>query len=217
MKLYKCLFVDWHLTLSTSVFWGQFNDPQHPHYPLFAFMQSALFGRAGLNTWLLPWMRGDLTSEEVIAGVCRGTDVDPAFALQELQASCQQMRLVSDAVPDSVARLQAKGMKVVIATDNMDTFHRWTVPSLRLRMLFDDILSSFELRALKGDADRDGRSRFFTDYLQAHAIGRGESLLLDDGDEAFGNIIRQFGIEYHHIEPATGLPAALQALAASLP
>ena len=217
MKPYKCLFVDWYLTLSSSVFWEQFSDPKHQHYPLFAFMQSALFEPAGLKPWLLPWMRGQFTSEEVVAGVCRGADFDPAFALQALQTSCQQMCLISDAVPHYIASLRAQGLKVVIATDNMDTFHRWTVPGLRLRRMFDAILSSYELRALKEDADQHGRSRFFADYLQAHAIDQGESLLLDDGDEAFGGIIRQFGIEYQHIEPGKGLLPALQALAASFP
>lgn len=217
MKTYTCLFVDWHLTLSTSVFWGQFSDPQHPQHALFALMQSRLFVPSGESRWLLPWMRGALTCEEVLADVCRGTDVDLPFALRALQESCSQMRLVSEAIPHAVAALRARGLRVVIATDNMDTFQRWTVPSLGLGALFDDILCSFDLRALKEDVDQDGRSRFFADYLQRQRIGWGESLLLDDGDEAFGAVIRRFGIEYSHIEPGKGLMPALQALAASPP
>ncbi|HEY7349599.1 MAG TPA: HAD family hydrolase [Ktedonobacterales bacterium] len=217
MKPYKCLFVDWHLTLSNALFWEQFSDPTHPQHPLFAFMQSTLFAPAGVKTWVLPWMRGEFTSEEVLAEVCRGTAFDSTFALRALQSSCQQMRLVSEAIPRYVAGLQAKGLQVVIATDNMDTFHRWTVPSLRLRALFDDILCSFEQQALKIDADQRGQSRFFADYLCAHHLGWGESLLLDDGDEDYGSIIRQFGIEYQAIEPGKGLVPALQGLLASFP
>jgi hypothetical protein len=214
-KPYKCLFVDWHLTLSTSVFWEQFSDPAHPQHRLLAFMQAALFTPMGVETWVIPWMRGVFTSEEVMVGVCRGTDFDPDFALQALQSSCQQMRLVSEAIPRCIRDLQAKGLRVVIATDNMDTFHRWTVPGLRLPALFDDILSSWQLRALKEDRRQDGQSLFFADYLQAHQIGWGESLLLDDGDEAFGNTIRQFGIDFQHIEPGKGLVPALQGIVAS--
>jgi hypothetical protein len=214
-KPYKCLFVDWHLTLSTSVFWEQFSNPGHPQHPFFAFMQSALFAPIGVETWVIPWMRGVFTSEEVIVGVCRGTDIDAAFALQALRSSCQQMRLVSEEIPRCIRDLQAKGLRVVIATDNMDTFHRWTVPGLRLRALFDDVLSSWRLRALKEDRGQDGQSRFFAHYLQAHQIGWGESLLLDDGDEAFGSIIRQFGIDFQHIEPGKGLVPALQGISAS--
>ena len=82
--------------------------------------------------------------------------------------------------------------------------------------MFDAILSSYELRALKEDKDQAGQSLFFSNYLQEHSIGPGESLLLDDGDDTFGNIIRQFGIDYQHIEPGRGLVPALQTLIASL-
>ena len=210
MKAYKCLFVDWHLTLSNSVFWEHLSNPTYPHYPIFDYMQAALFQSSAPGRWLLPWLRGALTSEEVIANVCQGTAFDQALVLAELIVSCQQMRLASEAIPALLSRLRAKGLKVVIATDNMDTFQRWTVPSLRLYELVDDILSSFELQALKMDTDEHGQSRFFADYLHSHAVGWGESLLLDDGGDEYGNVIRQFGIDYQHIEPGRGLVPALE-------
>ena len=216
MTPYKCLFVDWHLTLSVSVFWEEFRNQEHPQHRLFAFMQSALFTPSGMQRWLRPWMRGAFTSEDVMVGICRGTAFDPDFALQALQSSCQQMRLVSEAIPHCVRDLQAKGLRVVIATDNMDTFHRWTVPSLQLDALFDDILNSWRLGALKEERGQDGQSLFFARYLQAHQIGRGESLLLDDGDEQFGTIMRQLGIDFQHIEPGKGLLPALQEIRTSL-
>jgi hypothetical protein len=104
---------------------------------------------------------------------------------------------------------------VVIATDNMDTFHRWTVPGLRLHTLFDDVLNSWQLRALKEDVGQDGRSLFFANYLRAHGIGRGESLLLDDCDERSAKTIRQYGVDCQHIEPGKGLAPALRELLAS--
>lgn len=216
MKPYKCLFIDWHQTLSVSVFWEHLRDQEHPQHHLFTFMQSALFTPSGVQMWLRPWMRGAFTCEEVIVGICRGTEIDPVFALHALRSSCQQMRLVSEAIPHCIRDLQAKGLRVVIATDNMDTFHRWTVPSLHVDALFDDILSSWRLGALKEERGQDGQSLFFARYLLAHQIGRGESLLLDDGDEQFGTIMRQFGIDYHHIEPGKGLLPALQEIRTSL-
>lgn len=188
----------------------------HPHYPIFDYMQAALFQPSAPGRWLLPWLRGQFTSEDVIADICQGTDFDSALVLQELIVSCQRMQLVAETIPAYVANLRAKGIRAVIATDNVDTFHRWTVPSLRLYDMFDAILSSYELQALKEDKDQAGQSLFFSSYLQEHHIGPGESLLLDDGDEQFGNIIRQFGIDYQHIEPGRGLVPALQTLIASL-
>lgn len=160
-------------------------------------------------------MRGQLTSEEVVAYVCRGSNLDPDLVLQELAFSCQQMRLVSEEIPTYVASLQAQGLQVVIATDTMDTFPRWTVPSLGLRMVLDDILCSSELKALKEDTGQEGQSLFFDEYLQVHQIGWGEGLLLDDGDEDFGAIVRQFGIDYQHVAPGSGLVPALQGLLTS--
>jgi hypothetical protein len=215
MKRYKCLFIDWHLTLSNSIFWEHLSGPTHPHYSIFDTMQRMLFRPSAPGRCLLPWMRGQLTSEEVVACVCRGSDLDPDAVLQELAISCQQMRLVSEEIPDYVASLQAQGFRVVIATDNMDTFPRWTVPSLGLRAVFDDILCSSELKALKEDTSQDGHSLFFDRYLQVHQIGWGESVLLDDGDKDFGAIVRQFGIDYQHITPGSGLVPALQTLLAS--
>ena len=216
MQRYKCLFVDWHLTLSTSIFWEHLSSPVHPQHALFDYMQNMLFQPSAPGKWLLPWLRGQLTSEEVIADICQNTDFDAALVLQELVVSCQRMSLVAETIPASIASLRAKGMRVVIATDNVDTFHRWTAPSLRLYDIFDDILNSHQLQALKEDRDQAGQSLFFKNYLQAQQIGPGESLLLDDGDENFGNIIRQFGIDFQHIEPGRGLVPALQTLLASV-
>ena len=216
MQRYKCLFVDWHLTLSKSIFWEHLSDPAHPHHSIFDYMQNALFRPSAPGRWLLPWLRGQLTSEEVIASICQGTDFDAAFVLEELIVSCRRMSLVAQTIPASITSLRARGIRVVIATDNVDTFHRWTVPSLGLQEIFDGILSSYQLQAIKEDTDQAGQSLFFSSYLQAHHIGPGESLLLDDGDENFGNIIRQFGIDYRHIEPGRGLVPALQTMIASL-
>lgn len=161
-------------------------------------------------------MRGVLTSEEVVDVVCQKTQLNPSSVLSELMLSCRQMQFVSPAIPQYISDLRAKGVTIVVATDNMDTFVRWTVPSLRLEMVFDDILCSSEVQGLKSDVDEAGRSVFFANYLHDHHIGRGESLLLDDGEEHFGNIIRQFGIEYQHVEPKVGLVPALQAVLKSL-
>jgi len=165
---------------------------------------------------LEPWMRGYLTSEEVINVICQNTGLDFGTVLHELMLSCQQMNFVSQEIPAYVSSIRAKGIKVVVATDNMDTFVRWTVPSLQLRDMFDDILCSSEVKGLKSDIDEDGKSMFFANYLHDHHIEGGESLLLDDGEEEFGNIIRRFGIAYQHIEPEMGLVPALQTVITSL-
>jgi phosphoserine phosphatase len=162
------------------------------------------------------WMRGELTSEEIIAPICQECGLDPQEVLHELMVSCQQMQFVSAEIPDLVAHIRRRGVKVVIATDNMDTFSRWTVPEMRLLEMFDGVLNSYDLKGLKYDRNEQGGSIFFDDFLQANGIKAGESLLIDDGNEQYGAIIQQFGVDYRRIEPGVGLLPALQEIVASL-
>ncbi|GHO68388.1 hypothetical protein KSC_072800 [Ktedonobacter sp. SOSP1-52] len=213
MKHLKCLFLDWHNTLSTSLFWGHLSDPSHISHQMMGLITSYLFQSSGrVSTILEPWMRGELTSEDIVHILCQEQKLDPGIVLHELMVSCQRMQFVSQEVPHYVSNLRAKGIQVVIATDNMDTFQRWTVPNLQLDTLFDAILCSSDLRSLKADRNHDGSSLFFAEYLRKHHVEHGESLLLDDGDEEFGQVIRRFGIHYQQIAPGVGLVPALQTL-----
>lgn len=99
---------------------------------------------------------------------------------------------------------------MVVATDNMDTFTRWTVPALGLYDMFDDILCSHEIGCLKKDMIGD-RSRFFGPYLAKHDIGIGESVLIDDS-KTLGKIIGRTGIHYRRIDCTHDLAEALRAL-----
>jgi len=67
----------------------------------------------------------------------------------------------------------------VIATDNMDTFERFTVPSMRLKDIFDDFLISHSLRVLKGDV-QENSIPFFDGYLNKNNLIYMETVLLDD-------------------------------------
>jgi FMN phosphatase YigB (HAD superfamily) len=201
---YRWIFIDWHGTLSTSLFWG--------HRPELAPLSALLFSPEGKHCGLIePWVRGALTSEEVVQLVAHDANVAYDIALNELITSCQGMVLVASEVLNLVASLREQGTKVVIATDNMDTFCRWTAPSLGLDQHFDDILCSAELRALKWEADATGSSPFFGQLLAREGIGPGESILLDD-NAAIEAHIRAFGIDFHQITPDSGLVKALRDL-----
>jgi FMN phosphatase YigB (HAD superfamily) len=80
---------------------------------------------------------------------------------------------------DTVRAIRRSGVLVALATDNMDTFTRWTVPALGLGTLFDAILDSASLGTLKDDLT-DGQSRFFGPWLSANGIAPAEAVLVDD-------------------------------------
>jgi hypothetical protein len=65
----------------------------------------------------------------------------------------------------------------------MDAFARWTVPALHLGAIFDAILDSASLGALKGDV-ADGQSLLFGPWLSDQRIAPCEAVLVDDSPPA---------------------------------
>ncbi len=108
-----------------------------------------------------------------------------------------------------INQLRATGTKVVLATDNMDSFVRWTIPALGLTNYFDDILDSFSLKALKRDFDEQGNSRFFSGYLSKNNLLPTDCVLIDDSPDIDNNLTT-WGITYRQIDPIVGLEQELK-------
>lgn len=105
-------------------------------------------------------MRGEQTSEQIVHQIAKVADLNKEELISEFIESCKSMKLVSDRIFEITKQLQSQGVKVVVATDNMDSFTRWTIPALKLETMFDNILNSYDLGVLKGDFDDKGESLF---------------------------------------------------------
>jgi FMN phosphatase YigB (HAD superfamily) len=160
-------------------------------------------------------MKGDYTFEQNIEMLAEELQFDEGTHFQELVKSCQRLRFVSPEVPELVRSLCTNGTIVVIATDNMDNFSRWTVPAMGLADIFDEILNSHDLGGLKRDKEEDGRSVFFSDFLQRRDVLPSECLLIDDGGHN-GPVVRGFGIRFCQIERGIGLVPELKRILANL-
>ncbi|HSX30938.1 MAG TPA: hypothetical protein VLE99_03410 [Candidatus Saccharimonadales bacterium] len=205
MKQPEVLFVDWDGTLSRSKFW-EGCDPSVLAPNALDQFKTYLF--KGSPDFVRLWMRGDYTSRHVVGMLATQFSLDPTALHNELKASCQRMRFVDDDLPDKITRIRGQGTKVVIATDNMDTFTKWTAPALDLNSLVDGILSSYHLRALK--ADMHGlHSPFFSDYLSTQSIDPTQAVLLDDGPH--NAVVTSLGMQFVHITPDRPIGAALDA------
>jgi FMN phosphatase YigB (HAD superfamily) len=200
---YKTVFLDWFGTVCTSLFWSHWaEDPERrEHAPR---LQDALWADGG--EVIESWMRGQMTAEEAVAVLATRVDLDPDELLRELQVSCEEMRL-APGVEEAVSALQARGVKVVLATDNMDTFQRWTLTKLELE--FDGVLDSSALGALKADVDEQGQTRFFAAALKRWP---GPWLLVDDRAEAC--VVEQFGIDLAVVSDPADTVRLLRSLAA---
>jgi FMN phosphatase YigB (HAD superfamily) len=127
--------------------------------------------------------------------------------MTELQYSCENMNFIEDNVMTLIQQIRNKGMAVVIATDNMDTFSRWTAPALKLDKLFDDILLSVDRGALKTDTDADGTSAFFNHFFLSTGIKPKESLLIDDSRN--NKAVERFGMNFQHVSNSEPLSTHL--------
>lgn len=166
----KVVFVDWHKTLSTSQFWQHSEDSRLKPEQLQA-VDRYVFSSPSLSRL---WMMGQLSAESVCHVAAKHLNGSSDDILHDLISSCQRMELCDPTVVEVIQALRERGVKTVIATDNMDTFTRWTVPALRLDEVFDEVLNSADVRMMKK------YPRFFRDWLESHGVEPSEAILLDD-------------------------------------
>ncbi|HTE58051.1 MAG TPA: hypothetical protein VK694_04870 [Verrucomicrobiae bacterium] len=202
---YDTLFIDWDGTLSQSRLWGHWkDDPKRADD--YQSIQECVFQSSDPDDTFQRWMLGKLTTEQALAVAAAKTGIDYAQLLEHMRHSCQNMSFIDERLPHLLRAVQERGVRIVIATDNMDCFTRWTVPALRVNTFSDDILSSHLVGAFKRETATDGSSLFFGDYLRRHTMQPGQVALLDDG--AKNEAVAAFGIDFIHVsleQPATTL------------
>ena len=177
ISLPKVIFIDWNKTLSHSLFWSHMIKKNHPYKRYHNKIVQFLFveNKELINSW----MRGQYTSEDISGKISKAIKLDKEVILQELALSCKNMSFISPKIPALIKSIQQKGIKVTIATDNMDTFRRYTIPGMNLVNIFDDFLVSCDLKCLKGDFKKE-KLLFFDNYLQENNLFYSEVVLLDD-------------------------------------
>lgn len=173
----KVLFVDWHKTLCSLPL---FHELQDGNEELFDKLDRRLFEDMPIALFI-EWMRGKFTKSDVV-NLLAGEDLSIEFVHRILKSSCEKMFFDREEFWPLIAKVRKGGRKVVIATDNIDTFCEYTVPALRLDQYFDDIICSFNIKCLKKDV-KNGKMLFFEDYLQKNSVGYDEAILLDDSIE----------------------------------
>ena len=177
----KVVFIDWNKTLCHSLFWSSLqysNNEYHNTIITWLFKKN--------NHIVEAWMRGIFSSEEICQLISLENDLNEKTVFDSLVKSCTEMSIVDeDVITDLIRRIKKKGIMVVIATDNMDTFKRFTLPSLTLTSLFDDILTSNELKFFKYESTNH-TIPFFSKYLKSNNLSYSDAILLDDSEDKSG-------------------------------
>jgi hypothetical protein len=194
----KVIFIDWNKTLSDSHFWRHFPEAETVMF---------LANRELLN----PWMRGELSSEKICQTIAEETTFSESDIFNDLKESCAVMEFVDPEIPELIKKIRARGIKVVLATDNMDCFSRFTVPALKLKELFDDVLVSCDTKILKVEV-RESCIPFFKKFLTENNLKYSDTVLLDDSDW-FAEAYEALGLPVTVIENKEKLLAVLRGYA----
>lgn len=194
---YEAVFIDWHGTLSNSGFWERWrDDPKQAEK--YAKIQHALFQTATGKDTLKYWMTGFRDYEDTMADLSKWTKIDYEELEDELRHSAENMQFIDRGVLATIQQLRDIGKHVIVATDNMDTFNKWTVPAMNLYEYFDEVLTSYDRGQLKVASSRvKGYSMFFNGYMNKMGFEPKNTVLIDDSYDAL--CLRDTGMEVLHV------------------
>lgn len=206
----KVVFIDWNKTLSFDLFWGHLKDINHPNHHYLEPIEKWLF--VDNRNLIHLWMRGDIILDEITSRMSSDTGILPEIIIKELRHSCETMRFCIADVERLIRAIQDKGILVVVATDNMDTFTKFTVPALGLESIFDDILSSHVIKHLKDEVNPKDSILFFDNFLEKHNLNYSDAVLLDDSPDSSGKY-KRLGFERVLIDKPDTLQRTLEVFA----
>lgn len=193
MQAIKTIFLDWNGTICNNVFWEQLNNSTTKE--IFDKITKCLFIKH--NHLINSWMKNILSMNDIIDIVSRETNIDKYFLKEQLIISSLGMNYVDLNIPNIIKLIQIKGIKVVLASDNMDVF-KYTITNLKMDLLFDDLLLSNEIGFLKSDLN-DSKSLFFENYINKNNLKYNECILIDDSKE-LTNLCKQIGMNNIQID-----------------
>lgn len=169
------IFVDFNGVLSYKNFWWSLEGANHPDRDLLEKMNSFLFKER--KDILKKWMIGEYTSEEIHCKLAEECDSDYETIWKIFVKDCAEID-VSQAILRELERYKSTHW-IILSTDNMDSFDRFTLPAHKELNIFDKIDNSYTLRSLKKDKNGEYfsirakefgiplKSCFFIDNTQA--------------------------------------------------
>lgn len=144
----QILFVDFNGVISYNPFWLSLKDPRHPLHPFFLPIEQLFFGENKIEGFVNEWMIGKYTSEKVHQLLAERLDAPFGELFAVFCEDCKVID-ISEPILEKVRALR-KNWYFFLKTDNMDCFHRFTLPANpQLSESFDEIHNSYLLRQLK--------------------------------------------------------------------
>ena len=175
----KTLFIDFYGTICFDRFWQNLPKDEYTLIEDILFTQN--------RHLVIDWMRGAYTSEDINHFVSDTTGISYERLWDVFVAGCKSM-VVSQDILKQIDTLRDRFYTVLI-TGNMDSFDRFTVPSLKLNDHFDHIVNSYTERVLK--FENDGAT--FKKYLKGTMH---DAILIEDSENSCEAFKKLGGIVY---------------------
>lgn len=174
MKFMKpILFVDFNGVISYQNFWNSIYAEDHKLFKLRNDINSFVFVEN--KDFVKDWMIGLHTAEEAHKLIKEKFDIDRDYLFEIFKRDAETID-VSEKILRRLQELRSK-YKVVLITDNMDTFTRFTLPNNpELSRTFDGIFVSFHTGKLK----KTGEGKIFKNIVNLFDSKLGKSILIDD-------------------------------------
>lgn len=175
------IFIDFDGTICFDYFWRSSPEEIKEKIGKFLFQD---------NTYLLEdWMRGKKSSEDINNIVSTNCNLDYNMLWDYFVKDCENMYVPQDIL--NAISSSRKNNTLVLITDNMDSFNRFTKDKLRLTEYFDYIFNSFDYGLLKDDPAQEG---LFKKVIDIHNFDIHKSVLLDNSQKNC-DLFRELGGE----------------------
>jgi len=171
------IFIDFNGVISYQPFWNSIQSPDHELHYLSEHIERFLF-KENINI-VNDWMMGKQTSEEIhnLLRARLPVDFSKDALFRVFKNDCINID-VYDRILNAIMSLRDKSY-LVLMTDNMDCFDRFTVPSNpRLREVFDYIVNS----SSTGRGKRSLNCKSFIDVIDKFSTSHPHSILIDDSN-----------------------------------
>jgi FMN phosphatase YigB (HAD superfamily) len=172
------IFIDWHGTLSSSLFWNSFQQGSAKEQFLHRKICDELFCLFGgdKSEFFRIWDNGGMTSEEFVSAISEYLGEENEWMWFRFVEDCKNFRFDSLSYIDQIESLRRRA-RIVLATDQGEAFQRFVIPALNLENVFDDIIVSSVVKVSKQEPEK-----FFKKYLEA--VLNGGSMLIDNSKTA---------------------------------
>lgn len=159
----QALFIDFDGTLCDDRFWSSLPGAEECARELLFLPPFELVEQ---------WMKGRKSSEEINDLLAQASGISYGSLWKAFVTDCSGLR-IEQALLNSIQLLQGRGIPVILVTDNMDCFSRFTAPSLKLGTFFAHVVNSADHGILK----REGLLEI---ALNAAGVSVKDSLFLDN-------------------------------------